>query len=347
MTDVRRHPGAEAAILGEVPNVTGLVLWQNWRYLRDWLSASRDARARLFPEILAQWVVSKRADARAEAPALVPALAVWDEWVRSPLTMQTVRLSNACEFTAGWAVERGYTTTALLFAEAAAQLEPQDPRRALLAGKLSRSVGQTVRAERWFNASISVARESEQWEEYIRGHLGLGILFMLMKKDARARAHFSAASTRANRHGYEWLAGEAQHDLFQFMTVRGKYDAAELHARTALSWYPKNNPRVPYLAADVAYLLICRTRYSEAIELLRAFLRLIKSPPHNVLGLSMFVRALAAAGHPRKFLRMRRRLLDVELGATPYEAAALMASGGGGEGHAALGSRGAARTLCP
>lgn len=69
--------------------------------------------------------------------------------------------------------------------------------------------------------------------------------------------------------------------------------------------------------------MICRTHYSEAIELLRAFLRVVKSPPENVLGLSMFVRALAAAGHPRKFLRMRRRLLGVDLAATPYEAAAL------------------------
>jgi hypothetical protein len=197
MTDVHRHPGTEAAILGEMPDVTGLVLWQNWRYLRDWLGASPDARARLFPETLVQWVVNKRADARTQTPALAPALTVWDEWVRAPLSMESVRLSNACQFTVAWAVERGYTTTALLFAEAAAQLEPREPQRAIFAGKLARSIGQMVRAERWFNASIAVARENEQWEEYIRGHLGLGILFMTMKKDARARSHFSAASTRA------------------------------------------------------------------------------------------------------------------------------------------------------
>lgn len=240
MTDFRHHLGTGAAILDEVPNVTGLVLWQNWRYLRDWLSAGRDSHARLFPEVLVPWVMNKRVDARVQAPTLAPALLVWEEWVRSPVSVEAARLSNACEFTAAWAVDRGYTRTGLLFAETAAQLEPQEARRAIFAGKLARSVGQMGRAERWFTASIAVARKNEQWEEYIRGHLGLGILFMLMKKDARARTHFSTASTRANRHGYEWLAGEAQHDLFQFMTVRGQYDAAEVHARTALSRYPKN-----------------------------------------------------------------------------------------------------------
>lgn len=323
MRDLYQRAAAEAGILDELPNVVGLVLWQNWRHLRDWISAQNAAKSRLFPEVMAGWVQAKRAEARMSEPEIARALTTLDDWVRSHIPSGPDRLAAACQQLAEWAQERGYGKTALLYAEAAALLEPEEPRRALLIGKLARGAGQLARAERWFHTAITVARQRGRWEEYIRGHLGLGILCMLTKQDHQAREHFNAASTRANREGYEWLAGEAQHDLFQFMTVRGHYDAAEAHARAALARYPKNNPRVPFLAADVAYLMICKHRYSQAIELLRGFLRIVKAPPDNVLGLSMFVRALAAAGHARKFRRMRRRLLSVELSATPFEAAAL------------------------
>lgn len=323
MSDLGHRAGGEAAILEEVPNVVGLVLWQNWRHLRDWISAEKQVRSRLFHEAVSGWVQGKRTEARMSEPAIARALSVFDDWVCSPAASGPDRLADACQQIVEWAEERAYGRTALLYAEAAALLQPEEPRRAILIGKLARNAGQLAPAERWFHHAITVARRRSRWEEYIRGHLGLGILYMLTKKDHRARKHFSAASARANREGYEWLAGEAQHDLFQFMTVRGHYDAAEAHARAALSRYPKNNPPVPFLAADVAYLMICKHQYSHAIELLRGFLRIVKAPPDNVLGLSMFVRALAAAGHSRKFQRMRRQLLRVELSATRFEAAAL------------------------
>lgn len=309
-------------ILAEMPNVTGLVLWQNWRHLRDWITARGNTRSGLFHEAVAPWVWSKRVEARQGEPTLAQALGILDDWVRLAGGVPANRVVEACQQIAQWAQERGYSDTAILYAETAACLQPDNPGRAILAGKLARAAGRMVRAERWFYAAIEVARSRRQWEEYIRGHLGLGILFMLVKRDDLAREHFDAASAKAIWMGYEWLAAEAQHDLFQFMTVRGHYDAAEAHARKALDSYPKHNPRVPFLAADVAYLLICQNRYSEAIELLRGFLRIVR-PPDNVLGLSMLVRALGAAGHARKFLRMRRRLLDTELSTTRFAAAAL------------------------
>jgi len=184
------------------------------------------------------------------------------------------------------------------------------PRRGILAGKLARTIGEMTRAEQWFHISIETARKQGGWEEYIRGHLGLGILNMLTKNDRRARKYLNRASATAARRGYEWLAAEAQHDLFQFMTVRGHYAEAEVHARTALLWYPKNNPRIPYLLADVAYLLISRCCYAPAIEFLRRFMQIVAAP-QNVLGLSMLVRAYACAGVEGSFQSARRRLLRV------------------------------------
>lgn len=167
----------------------------------------------------------------------------------------------------------------------------------------------------------SASEERKEWEEYIRAHLGQGILYMHKRQDQLARKYLERAANKARREGFIWLAAEAQHDLFQYMTVRGDLEAAETHARAALALYPKNNPRLPFLVADAAFLLICKRHYTEAIALLRPFLRVKNSPPQNLLGLAMLVRALGAAGKRRKFERLRRRLL-VEIESTPYEAAA-------------------------
>jgi hypothetical protein len=123
------------------------------------------------------------------------------------------------------------------------------------------------------------------------------------------------------REGHEWLAAEAQHDLFQFVTMRGNYVDAEVHARRALNWYPKHHPRFPFFVADVAFLMVCQRYFDPAVELLRPFVRTVK-PPQNVLGYSLLVRALAGAGQSGEFRRRRGRLLKLIEGRSEWEAAA-------------------------
>ena len=326
LCDVRLNQtmsGFDTGILRELPNVVGLVLWQNLRHTHDWVQTTGDKRNSLFHRTDAQaaWVREKRAEARRTTPELAAALTTFETWLRSPEAVPNAALADACEMIARWAYTQGFVDTGAHYAEAAAQIEPPNLGRTIAAAKMARDSGDMKRAERWFGLVIVTARSGKQWEEYIRANLGLGILFMLTKQDQRARKHLEHAAKKARREGYEWLAAEAQHDLFQFMTIRGNYEAAEVHARKALEWYPKNNPRLPFLVADAAFLLILRRHYSEAVELLRHFLRAKDKPPQNLLGLSMFVRALGAMGQRRKFERMRRKLLR-EIPQTTVEAAA-------------------------
>jgi tetratricopeptide (TPR) repeat protein len=308
-------------ILSEIPTVAGLVLWQNLRYVSDWIGTPPAVRGRmhLTSGNLPTWVSDKRAEARRAAPEIAPALTTLDAWLHAPASMSDEHLAASCEVIAKWAYSNNHLETGESYADAAWQLQPLS--FGIFAAKMARDTGNMVRAERLFGRVIKLARGENQWKEYIRAHLGLGILYMQTKQDQRARKYLEHAANKARREGFEWLAAEAQHDLFQYMTVRGHLDAAETHARAALAWYPKHNPRLPFLIADAAFLLILKQHYSQAIELLRPFLRVKNTPPQNLLGLSMLVRALGAAGHHRKFAWMRRRLLR-EIPDTPVEAAA-------------------------
>ncbi len=190
----------------------------------------------------------------------------------------------------------------------------------MAAGRICRDVGESARAELWFNRGIGLARVHEDRVEYIRGHLGYGLLLMQTRHHARARELFNTASSRAMRDGFEWLAAEAQHDLFRFTTVTGDYQAAEAHARKALQWYPKSNERVLYLAADVAFYLVCLGYSAPAARLLRMFLRKVRSPD-RILALSLYVRVLATLGRTRLSARLQLLLQRTVVHRSEYEAA--------------------------
>lgn len=311
----------EAEMLAEAPPALACVLWQYVRHARDWADAGPVERPTLFVRQPKPWVTAKRIEAQAVEGELAGALDVLATLLHDPLGADTRQLAGACERIARWADARGYAETAIQFAEAAAVICPDQARLANLCGRLTRNAGDFPRAEVWFERGIGLARGRRNWVEYTRGHLGAGILAMGLGREARARRHFNTASSIAMREGHEWLAAEAQHDLFQFVTVRGNYVDAEVHARRALAWYPKHHPRLPFLAADVAFLMVCQRYYAPAVEILRPFVRTVE-PPRNVLGYSLLVRALAGAGNHREFERRRARLLKLLAEHAEYEAAA-------------------------
>jgi tetratricopeptide (TPR) repeat protein len=266
-------------------------------------------------------VADKRREAAVHAPELADALDAFENLRQHPRAVNEFFVASACDRVARWALSHGYSETAMHFSEASALIDRSNALHARIAGKLAREAGDFPRAEVWFERSVGLARKAGNWEEYTRAHLGAGIMFMALGREGRARKHFNTASTVAMREGHEWLAAEAQHDLFHFMTVRGRYTEGELHARRALAWYPKHNKRFPYFVADVAFLLVCKRHYTPAAKLLREFTRKVK-PPHSVLGVSLFVRALACAGKAGEFGRQRDYLLRLLKNHKEYEAAA-------------------------
>lgn len=311
----------EGEMLAEAPAALACVLWQYVRHLRDWAEAPPTERGLLFVREPKKWVLAKRREAQLCESELVWALGILDAFVGAPLQAVPSQVASACEKIARWAEALHFVETSIQFAEAAAVIDREDARFANLGGRITRNASDTLRAEVWFERAIGLARARRDWVEYTRAHLGAGILAMGLGREARARRHFNTASTIAMREGHEWLAAEAQHDLFQFVTVRGNYVDAEIHARRALAWYPKHHPRFPFFVADVAFLMVSQCHFTPAVRLLRRFVRTVK-PPHNILGYSLLVRGLAEAGQAQEYERTRIRLLKLIAAHKEHEAAA-------------------------
>ena len=316
----RRH--RELQMLDELPPAAGVVLWQYVRHLRDWVETPAELRPALFHPQLPPWVLAKRRDAAAEVPELAGALATLASFTAARPGAEPRRAAAACQEVAEWAEQRQHVHTAVEYAEAAAGLEPDEPCRANAAGRLTRNCGDFSRAEIWFERGIGLARHRGDRVEYTRGHLGAGILCMATGREGRARRHLNRASNIAMRDGHEWLAAEAQHDLFHFMTVHGHYTEAEIHARRALRWYPTHHARFPLFVADVSFLLVCQGHFSAAAALLREVLRVVTDRGARLVIVSLLVRAHAGAGRWKEFELARARLLKLLATPSEWEAAA-------------------------
>ena len=316
----RRH--RELLMLDEVPPSAGGILWQYLRHLWDWAQTPPARWAVLFHAQRPPWVLAKRKAALDECPELIPAFTVLFQLVDAPAGVSTTELAGACADIAQWAEQRQHMNTAVEFIEAAAAVDPRDPRRANAAGRINRNSGDFPRADSWFERGIALARKAGDRIEFTRGHLGAGILCMISGREARARRHLNRASNVAMKEGHEWLAAEAQHDLFHFMTVRGHYAEAELHARRALRWYPKHHARFPYFVADVAFLLVCERHYSASATLLGEVLRLVVEPGARFVIGALLTRALAGAKRWKEFDQQRRRVTEMLSEPSEWEAAA-------------------------
>ena len=316
----RRH--RELEILDENPPSVGVVLWQYLRHLWDWAQTPPAHWAALFHVERPRWVLAKHQAACTEAQELETALSVLLRLFDAPDAITSTEVAAACEGIAQWAERQQYRGTAVEFVELAATIEPREPRRANAAGRVNRNRGDFGRADSWFERGIGLARQRGDRIEFTRGHLGAGILCMIGGRETRARRHLNRASNVAMKEGQEWLAAEAQHDLFHFMTVRGQYAEAELHARRALSWYPKHHARFPYFVADVAFLFICERHFSASIALLGNVLRLVVDAGAQPVLTALMARALAGASRWKEFEQHRRRLTKMLAKPSEWDAAA-------------------------
>jgi tetratricopeptide (TPR) repeat protein len=300
---------AEVQVFDEVPEALALVLWQGIRHVRAWHQAPAPRRAELFhphPRLSAE---SQLREARAAAPELRAALDGLLAVTRSPLTAAERDVAAACAEIARWAERNGHAQTAILFAEAAAVLDDWDPAFANHAGRLTRNAGEFARADLWFQRAIGLARGADASVEYTRAQLGYGRLWHTLGDVERARKHYNRGSVAAMRQGLEWLAAEAQHDLMAFLTEYGLFEAAELHARRALAWYPKRHHRFPLFVADLVYLFLRRSHYEAASRLARAAFRTARHPGQRLVIAAQYLRAKAGSGDAQYLSASRRRIL--------------------------------------
>jgi len=309
-------------ILNEVPDALGATLWRYARHIRDRASATTAERRILVANVIAPHVQDRISAARYQAPELAEAHVRFGMSLLAPDNCSDGELATACVRICDWAECSAYERTAIEYAELAALLDNQSARAANRAGRLNRNASDYPRAEIWFERAIGLARRTTNSLEYTRGHIGFGILYQTTGRDRRARRHFHTASIIARKDGRRWLAAEAQHDLMLMCTERGRYEEAEAHADKALAWYPKHHNRFPFFVADLCFLLVSEAHYSTAVGLLSEFLEVVKSPPQQVLGMSLLARALAGAGERARFGRIRSKVLALLQDYHEYEPAA-------------------------
>jgi tetratricopeptide (TPR) repeat protein len=305
-----RNRHRELGILDDLPDAVGLVLWQDARHLRDWAESPPDERRELFSRPRAE-ATAKRRSAVASAGELADALAAFAELKAAPIASDVRDVARGCEAIVEWAVEREHTRTAIEFAELAATVDPSSPKLANLAGRVTRNANDYDRAEVWFKRGIGLARESENIAEQVWGHLGYAKVCREQGWLSTASKHLNRGSRLAWKAGPPSLAASAQHDLLYMLMINGQLREAAEHAHRAFSWYPKNDPRIPFFAADVGLMLVLDRRFASAARLLRAALRILPQPSARVAVLALTARAFAGAGEPEEFAVFRSRALKL------------------------------------
>ncbi|MEW5927602.1 MAG: tetratricopeptide repeat protein [Gemmatimonadota bacterium] len=293
----------EAASLDGVDPELGLAFWRVLRRVRAWAETPPGERARRFG--------SGRDEARerlgvacAHAPALVEALGTFALLVRAPGEVEPRRLSEACRQVHAWAEERSLLPVAMLFAEAAAYADPDDPARANDAGRMCRRAAQDERASSWYHRGYGLGVRRQDDTETIRAQIGYGNLMKDLGQYDEARKYFERAARRAINTGRKRQAGEAHHDLLAIAAEVGTYAEAERHVRRALTYYPIRHPRLPALLHDWAFLHVRLHIYAPAIPLLDLAVQKVTAPELKTLFSSTLAWAVAGAGRRDEFERI-------------------------------------------
>jgi tetratricopeptide (TPR) repeat protein len=287
-------------VLDEVPGELGLVLWESLRDVTLWAEAEPGVRTGLFRDGAAP-VRFERIRAAHPEMGLELALTTVAALVADPVAALPALLSTVCAEVARWAEERGCTTTALSFAQAAALARPDDAEAALEVGRVALRHGKLVRAESWFRRAVGLARRVGAWAAYTRAYLGLGELLWLRGRADDARRHLLKSVRAARRFGVADVRGEAWHLLFLLARDAGESTQAERLAGYAVRAYGRSHPALPRLLLDLARLWVGRAEYVRALPVLRRVAERQGDPAGVASALALLARAAAGAGNRAVF----------------------------------------------
>jgi len=287
-------------ILREVGSEAGVLLWQAYRNVMFWATAEPGERGTLFnPEAGAKRLAEIAA---ARVPVeLVDALNTIAALISAPEDTPVDAVAEACTAISRWAEEERHGATALAFTQAAALAQPRDAAFALRVGQVARTRGETARAETWFRHAVMISRQVSDWDSYARAYLALGN--MAVKRGAFPVAHrmHIKALRAARRKGLPELHGAAAHDLFVVATETGRHAQAEEYARVAFRAYGPNDPRVPMLAHDVAFLWMEQGHFARALPVFEAVRPHFVLTPERISVVANIARAAGGVGDREGF----------------------------------------------
>jgi tetratricopeptide (TPR) repeat protein len=299
----------EAASLEGVDPELALAFWRVLRRVRAWAETPPEERMVLFGAGKREaW--ERLGAACGHAPGLVEALGTFALLIRAPGEVDARRLSGACSQVHAWAEERSLPSVAMLFAEAAAYADPDDPTRANDAGRMCRRAAEDERASSWYHRGYGLGVRRNDPTETIRAQIGYGNLMKDLGQHEEARKFLERAARRAINTGRRRQAGEAHHDLLLMSAETEDFFAALRHTRLSLNYYPLNHPRIPYLVHDFAFLLIRLGDFASALSQLGKLKSLLQKPEEQMLLFSSIAWAAGGCGERDVFDDAEQRALQ-------------------------------------
>lgn len=312
--------------MGGLDTPLGVALWRILRSARLWVDGDPERRGELFAPF-SPALAERYALAIAAAPELCEPLGVFALLQRAPDLVDRSQLARACHDLYVWAEQRSLSRTAMHFAEVAAYAEPEEAGRCNVAGRACRSAGDYTRSLDWYERGFLLAKRGERRaliNTAVRALLGLGRLLQVQGRLREAARYFIKAVRRSTRRDRRALAAEANHDLFALLAELGRYRLALRYARGAVTFYGPKHPRYPYAVHDFAFLLIRRSFFRQALELLDLLPPYFTRPGHLALVWSTQAWAAAATGEHGRFLVAEERTLRVVGLSDEFSAAALI-----------------------
>lgn len=240
-----------------------------------------------------------------------------------------VLMARACLSVTEWGLTHNHIPTALAFSEAAAWAVPT-ARYAFLAGKLHRQYGRHNPAECFFKMAEERARAERDWETRARVVLARGSVDWVRGRFAPARETFQKALKMCALHRLEGgILGEVHHDLLAVTIAQKDYVAAQRHAEAAVAAYPRDHPRLPFLAHDMAVLWMETGDHANALSVLIPLLdrHFTGEPISRMMVCGNSVRAAGGCGQRKTYDRVvveMESVLQRAGGATVRHAPALL-----------------------
>jgi tetratricopeptide (TPR) repeat protein len=289
-------------ILREVGGEAGILLWQAYRNVMFWATAEPAERGKLFSAEAGQKRMTELLDAAIPTDLLEPLVAV-GRMLSTPESTTGEAIAEACRALSAWAEQQGYEATSLSFTQAAALAAPHRATLAHAVGKLARRRGDMARAETWFRHAIMVARQTSDWDSYVRAYLGLGTLLMVRGNYPQAHRMHVKALRAARRKGLVKLQGAALHDLFVIATETNRPEQALEYARAAFRAYGPDHAEMPKLAHDIAYFWMNQGQFGRALPVFLALAPYFKGTPDEFRSHAHVARAAGGKGDRDLFRR--------------------------------------------
>jgi tetratricopeptide (TPR) repeat protein len=276
-----------------------LALWQLLRDVVLWASTPQQNRRALFR--VPSTAVRDRMQAAADAvPLLADPIAVLARIRILPDQVAPERIALACDQIYEWAERAGLLAVAVHFAEASAYAEPMNPRWAVRAGYMTRTMAGAEmfgRSDAWHARAFVLAHQQRNRDMALRALTGAGALAHDRGDYEQARRYYLKAARRAERGSRKRRAAVAMHYAFVVSVETGRFDEAVQDANAALRNYPMHDERIPALVHDVAFLLVHNHHYGTALRLVDGLGDRVDGLTTKGVVYSLAARAAAAIGN--------------------------------------------------